>query len=425
MKAFLICFWIGWGLLQAADPGSVVFLHPDGTGLGHWYAGRLLSAGPDGELNWDRMEKLSVYEGHQSGWLSSSSHAGATAHAYGKKVHPNSYGLDRDQTLTAASGAEQSIMQEAISAGIRCGIVNSGHIGEPGTGVFLASVESRKDVSSIALQIIQSGVEIIFCGGEIYLLPENVMGEHGQKGVRTDGKNLIEDAKAQGYTVIYTREDLLALPADAGKVLGIFAATNTYNDQSEEALKAAGLETYDPAAPTFAEMTAKALELLGSDPAKEFFLVAEEEGTDNFSNVTHAKGMIDAVLRADAAVGEALKYMMDHRERKILTVIAADSDAGRPAVWAPFGLDPESPLPENTDRGAALDGKDGSQTLPFVSAPDAQGLRHAFGIAWPYSFDMQGGVIARASGYRSELMSPLIHNTGIYEMLYQVLWGID
>ncbi|MGA0368748.1 MAG: alkaline phosphatase, partial [Kiritimatiellia bacterium] len=79
---------VGGALCFAAEPGSVVFLHPDGAGIGHWYAGRLIAAGPDGQLNWDRLEKISVYEGHQRGWLSTSSNAGATSHAFGKKVHP-------------------------------------------------------------------------------------------------------------------------------------------------------------------------------------------------------------------------------------------------------------------------------------------------------------------------------------------------
>ncbi|MGA0332610.1 MAG: alkaline phosphatase [Kiritimatiellia bacterium] len=294
---------------------------------------------------------------------------------------------------------------------------------EPGTGVFLASVESRKDVQSIAEQIVHSGAEVIFCGGEIFLLPETVKGHHGRQGVRKDGRNLIQVAQDLGYQVIYSREELQALNPDAGKVLGIFAAVDSYRDQEEAALLAQKLETYDPQAPTFAEMTAKALELLGSDPDREFFLVAEEEGTDNFSNHTNATGMIDAVLRADEAIGEVLSYTWAYPGRRMLTLVAADSDAGRPAVWAPMGLAADQPLPAVTDRGAALDGPQGAQSLPFLSAPDADGKRHAFGIAWPYSFDMQGGVLARATGYRSERLPPLVHNTGIYDLMFQVLFG--
>jgi len=413
------------GSLPAAGPGSVVFLHPDGSGVGHWYAARLMQSGPQGALHWDRLERMAIYDGSQRGWLSTSSHAGATAHAYGKKVDPDSFGMDRDQPLTAASGKNQSIMMEAMAAGIRSGIVNSGHMGEPGTAGFLASSESRRNVTSIAEQVIRSGADVIFSGGEIGLLPEGMIGIHGMPGIRTDGQNLIEFAQQNGYTVIYTRKELLALPATTPKVLGVFAAVDTYNAMPEEELLAAGLEPYDAAAPTFAEMTTKALEILASDPMKEFFLVAEEEGTDNFANNTNASGMIEATLRADAAIGEVLDFAAAHPERRILTLVAADSDAGRPAVWAPSDLDAAAPLPPSTNRGAAIDGVAGSETLPFISAPDVHGIRHPFGVAWPYSFDMQGGVLARASGYRADEMGTTISNTGIYDLMYQVLFDAE
>lgn len=408
-----------------ADPASVIFFHPDGTGLGHWHAGRLIKAGPDGKLNWDRLERAAVYRAHQKGWLSSTSHAGATVHAYGKKVHPDSYGMDRDQQLVSASGAPLSIMQEAIAAGIPSGIVNSGHIGEPGTGVFLASVESRGDVTGIAAQIVHSGAQVIFCGGEVYLLPEDVTGHHGSNGVRTDGRNLLEEAESLGYNVIYTRESLLSLKPDAGKVLGIFAAEDTYNDTHEAALRRRELDLYDEKAPTIAEMTLKAVELLSHDPEKPFFLVAEEEGTDNFSNYMNAEGMLEAVMRADEAIGGILEFMETHPDRDLLLLTAADSDAGHPSVWAPYELPLDRSLPIATQEGAPLDGIGGSQGHPFVSAPDASGQRHAFGIAWPFAFDMQGSVVAKAHGYASERLPVDLDNTGIYTLMYGVLFDAD
>ena len=215
----LLCLFATAPLGAAA--ASAVFIHPDGTGLGHWNAARLLYAGPDGQLNWDRMDRLAAYRPHQKNWLSTSSHAGATVHAWGKKVHHDSYGLDRDQDLVAASGADVGIMQEAMAAGHRVGIVNSGHIGEPGTGVFLASNESRNNVTEIAADVFASGADLIFVGGEIFLLPNDVTGVHGQLGVRDDGRNLIDEARSAGYTVIFTREELMALEAGVDKVIGI------------------------------------------------------------------------------------------------------------------------------------------------------------------------------------------------------------
>ncbi|MEE4638937.1 MAG: alkaline phosphatase [Wenzhouxiangella sp.] len=409
-------------LPHSAGAASAVFIHPDGTGLGHWHAARLLYAGPDGQLNWDRMERLAAYRVHQKNWLSTTSHAGATVHAYGKKVHHNSYGLDRDQPLVAASGQPMSLMHEAMAAGHRVGVINSGHIGEPGTGVYLTSSESRRDVEQIAAGVMESGADLIFVGGEIFLLPTEVIGAHGQPGVRGDGRNLINEARERGYTVIFTREELNALDPATEKVIGIFAAVDTYNDVREDRLAASGLETYNPDQPSFDEMVATALAVLGHDPDRDFFLVAEEEGTDNFSNKTNARGMLDAIGRADKAIGITLDFIEANPDRPTLLVVGADSDAGSPSVWAPREPDEDFQLPASTPSGAELDGPDGTGGRPFISAPDQFGHRHMFGIAWATQDDHPGSAVAKAHGYRSERLPVDLDNTGIYRILHAVLF---
>ncbi|NDV61818.1 alkaline phosphatase [Puniceicoccales bacterium CK1056] len=411
-------------LFSADETGSAIFIHPDGMGLGHWNAARLLEVGPDGMLNWDTLEQLAAYRVHQKNWLSTTSHAGATAHAYGKKVHHNSYGMDQDKPLTALSGKPLSIMQEAMASGIRVGVVNSGHIGEPGTGVFLASTDNRYDFRPLARKIMESGADLIFCAGEIYLIPVGTIGKHGREGTREDGRNLLEEAEGRGYTVIFTREELFALDPKTEKVIGIFAAENTYNDKKENVLKKAGLETYDPEAPTFAEMTTVALKILGSDPQRQFFLVAEEEGTDNFSNNTNAKGMLDAAIRADKAIGAVVDFMNTQADRKTLLIVGADSDAGSPSIWAPRGKGEDYQLPKKTNSGAELDGPEGTGGTPFFSKPDQFGNAYPFGISWANANDYQGSAITRAHGFNSQLLGTNIDNSGIYRIFYEVLFGV-
>jgi alkaline phosphatase len=405
-----------------ATAGNAVFIHPDGTGLGHWNAARYLYVGPDGMLNWDKLDRLAAYRPHQKNWLSTTSHAGATVHAYGRKVHEDSYGLDRDQPITALSGKPRSIMEEAMDAGIRVGIVNSGHIGEPGTGVFLASHGARNDKTAIAVKVLESGADLIFCGGETLMIPEGTVGKHGMEGTRTDKRNLLQEAEQNGYTVIYTREELHALDPATEKVIGVFSANNTYNDKSEAALRDQGLPTYNPDEATFPEMVAAALKILGSDPDTSFFLVAEEEGTDNFSNKMNAMGMLDAMERADAAIGEVLSFMQSQPDRPTLLLVGADSDAGSPTIVAPKYPPADYRLPETSSSGAELDGPEGQGGLPFMSKPDAFGNSYPFGIAWADGGDTPGSVVAKAHGYRSELLTSTVDNTGIYKILYEALF---
>ena len=207
------------------------------------------------------------------------------------------------------------------------------------------------------------------------------------------------------------------------KVIGIFAAKHTFNDASEEKLLKSGTPWFDPEAPTIGEMTAKAIEILSQDPDQPFFLVSEEEATDNFSNKMNAGGMIEAVRRSDRAIGAALGFMEANPERKVLLLLAADSDAGNPSVWAPRDLPADTLVQKTTKSGAAIDGVDGADSLPYVSVPDANGKAHAFGIVWPFHFDSQGSVVAKAHGYASDRLPVDLDNTGIYTLIRSVLFG--
>ncbi len=84
----------------------------------------------------------------------------------------------------------------------------------------------------------------------VLLLPQGVQGRHGSPGVGRDGLNLIQGARELGYQVVYTREELQDLPDGTEKILGVFLAYHTFNDQDEESLRAQGLPLYDPDAPT-------------------------------------------------------------------------------------------------------------------------------------------------------------------------------
>ena len=418
--------WLG-GICTAEEvqTGSVVFIHPDGAGLNSWNACRMIKAGPDGEITWDRLPHIGVYRGHMKDGLTATSHGGATTHAYGVKVPGDSYGMHGKEPLLALSGFRGSIMQEAQKAGKAVGIVNSGQIGEPGTGAFLASSPSRAAIESIAEQVMSSGAQVIMSGGEMYLLPEGEPGFHGM-GIRKDGRNLIEHARSQGYTVVYTVAQLEELDLEnVEKLLGIFASDDTYNDFAEEQLSAAGLPLYAPEAPTFAQMISAALGILSRDP-DGFLLVAEEEGTDNFGNDNNASGTLEALQRADAAYETALRFI--ERNPNTLLITAADSDAGGLQVvcpaWssgAPFPQD--KPLHGRMNNGAPLDGIAGMRSTPFISAPDRNGHEYTFGITFAAYTDVAGGILARAAGLNSDKLPLNVDNTDIYRLIYLTLFG--
>lgn len=400
--------------------GNAIFIHPDGSGVAHWGAVRLVVDGPDGMLNWDRMDHMGVYRGHQTNSLGASSNGGATIHAYGVKVPYQSYGMYQDQPLTSLSG-NGSLVMEAIDAGLATGLINSGHIGEPGSGAYAASSPRRSDTDLISRQVIESGVDVILSGGERLLIPEGQIGRHGAPGVRKDGLDMIERGRELGYTIVYTRDELLALPSTTDRVLGVFASNHTFNDKSEERLKSEGLPVYHPDAPTLAEMTETALRVL-SAKGKRFVLVVEEEGSDNLANSNNASGTLTALARADEAIGVAMDFI--DGSPNTLLVTAADSDAGGMEVYPIRDeADFERPVAAKNDNGAPLDGRSGTGTLPFVAQPDQFGNRLRFAIGWASGGDTLGGVVAKAHGFGADRLPSNVDNTFIYRLMYSVLFG--
>lgn len=402
--------------------GNVIFIHPDGVGLADWHIMRALYYGPDAESNWDKLPQIGLYRGHTANSLTTSSHAGATMHSYGVKVKRDSYGMNGTEEVTALSGKKMSIMQEAMEAGIATGIINSGTIVEPGTGVFVASDESRGNREAIAEKIIKSGADLIFSGGEEWLLPEGTEGFYTESGNRKDGQNLINWAKENGYHVLYSKKDLQNIPADAEKLLGVFAESDIYNDMSEEKLKEKDLQNFNPEAPTDAEMLQVALDFF-SKKDKRFFIVLEEEATDNFGNYNNANGALEALKRADDAIGVAREYLKKDPNTLILT--ASDSEGGGMEALGlpPDRMSKDEPLPTKDPNGAPIDGINGIGTKPFVTKPDKHGTEFAFEILWSTGYDVYGSVVSRAEGLNAKYVKNSVQNTDMYRYMYVTLFG--
>ena len=416
------------------DKGNVIFIHPDGTTPAYFTLARLEEVGPDGRLNWDMMSDAGVYINSLEDQITATSNAGAVVHSLGTKPQADSYGLDQNgEPVISRSGKQGvTIMEEAIAAGKATAVINSGFIAEPGTGVFLADVENRNQTEAITAEVLESGVDIILGGGETDYLPEGTTGFFGEEGTRTDGRNLIEEAEELGYTVVYTREQLQSLPEDATKVLGIFAAEDTYNDTTEEANTAAGLDNYGQPGnenpPTVAEMLEAALPILNRD-AQGFMVVLEEEGTDNFGNNNNGRGLIEATQRADDAIGIAMDFI-NNEDPNTLLVTSADSNAGGPQVYdvdadEPVGTVETNPtLPDDSDAvQVPLDGRDGRNTEPFVAAADANGNEYPFAIAYATVNDVPDGVLTKTYGLNAGDLPSSHENTYIYELMYRTLFG--
>ncbi len=413
---------------SAGSPlGSAIFIHPDGASAATWAVGRAAIVGPDADLEWDQLPYIAVYRGHMADSLTATSNGGATTHAYGVKVGSRAFGLtasgdEGGEPIVDGQGRSTSVAHQALRAGLRVGLVQSGTSTEPGTACFVASVPTRTMHNAIAAQLVESGVDVILGGGEQYFVPIGSHGRYGP-GVRKDGRNLLDEARDAGYTIVRSREELRSLPADATRVLGLFAAKHTFNAMSEEDRRRRGLPLYWPEAPTIGEMTAVALEILGRDDTR-FLLVVEEEGTDNFGNANNAAGVIEAMRRADESIAVARRFVRDNPDT--LLISAADSDAGgMRMIGVPSG-NGRTQVPDLAPgilNGAPLDGRDGTGTPPFIAAPDRFGQRHPFWVVWAAWGDVTGGMLVRAEGLNAHYVRGSMDNTQIADLIRLTLLG--
>jgi alkaline phosphatase len=140
-------------------------------------------------------------------------------------------------------------------------------------------------------------------------------------------------------------------------------------------------------------MSRVALEILSGRP---FFMVAEEEGTDDFSNVNNAAGSFEAGRRADEAFATFRHFVATNPRTMLITT--ADSSAGSKNI---------------VDSGT------------FVSAPDRSGRTFTFNVVWASLGDLAGGMLARAEGLNASRVRELgiVDNTDIYRLMYLTLFG--
>ena len=429
----------------------VIFIHPDGASPSHYAFARFVDKGPDERLNWDKLEKTGVYLGHMEDQLGGTSNSGAVTHATGAKAYAESFGFEAGNTpIVSLDGSNKTIVEAARDAGKVTALVQSGAIFEPGTAAFVAKTKEivnpdgsrvvpRSQAAEIAKQVILSGVDFIMGGGELNLLPVGTNGFHGTaaqldaistSSLQRPTENLIDLAKAQGYTVVYNKEQLdalLALSTLPKKVLGVFAPVHTFNDRPEEVLAANNLPLYSPTAPTIGEMldvTQKLMERLPNF-SQGSITILEEEGTDNFGNNNNASGTLEGLRRTDAAIGVAMDFVKKHPNTLIIT--AADSDAGGLQVRDPLsssnvGNINNNPIDSTSARNVPMDGQTGVGSAPFVSAPDADGDRFNFGVAWSGTPDFSGSIISKAHGLNADKLPATLDNTKIYELMYETLF---
>ncbi len=288
-------------LLPDNQINNIILFVGDGMGLAHITAARAHLVGLDGRLHIERMPVTGLVATHTVDDLITDSAASATALASGIKTTNKSIGVD------ATGASHPSILEAARDAGLSTGLVTTTHLTDATPAAFASHVPTRAMKSEIALQLLQSNVNVLFGEGE-YFYPRK-----DPRSSRKDDLNPIGIAKELGYTVVDNKQDLRN--ANSNFILGLFEDLTTDRLQPE-------LTTSSPSLP---ELTAKALEVLSSNE-KGFFLMVEEEGVDMGSHVNRADYFIDHLRSLDESVKVGIDFAL--KDGHTLVIVTADHETG-------------------------------------------------------------------------------------------------
>ncbi|NLK38851.1 MAG: alkaline phosphatase [Clostridiales bacterium] len=269
-------------------PKNIIFLIGDGMGpnqvkMAHDYIGK--------NLNMENMTYKGTSETSNVSGATTDSAAGGTALACGIKTTNGYVGVDKN------GNPVQNIREFLAEKGKKTGLVSTVSIADATPAAFGAHNISRTNQSQIAAEYIQRKIDIIMGGGGKYFSQE-----------------LRNTAKAEGYTVITTKNELNS-HSSSTRLLALFHDGNFPEYKNG----------YPSTTPTIAEMTSKSIDFL-KDHEEGFFLMVEGGLIDITGHANNIDNNIAETLQFDQAVKVALDFAK--QDGNTLVIVTADHETG-------------------------------------------------------------------------------------------------
>ncbi len=288
-------------------------------------------------------------------------------------------------------------MEYAKEAGKSTGLVTTSQITDATPAAFASHVEDRSKQSDIALQYLtKSKVDVLLGGGEDFWHPAGDPGsfkdepaeDPSEKSKGTQG-NLVNKAKQLGYSYVTNKTDMQK--AKGGKLLGLFANEEMFQQKPE-----GEGAVYNPIV-SLPDMTQKALRTLSTNK-QGFFLLVEEEATDEMAHQNNAKLTIKAGQALDRSVQIAKEFAAKNPDTLVL--VLADHETGG------MTLEEVDATDESGDQISKEDG-------PFAIAHS----KLNFVVDWTTSGHTAVDVPLTAAGKGSELFAGVYENTDVFRKL--------
>ncbi|MDI6771137.1 MAG: alkaline phosphatase [bacterium] len=297
----------------AADPGLpkyILIMFADGAGPGTFELGRLYHKEVlrKGFITTDTIMaagNLGLMIHTCADALVCDSAAAATAMFTGFKTNTGMIGV------TPNKQPVRNLAEVAKARGYRIGLVSTDAVWDATPGAFSAHAESRRDAPSIAEQYVALEPTIVLGGGRGAFLPKAAGGE------RADGRDLLAELRARGYSVITTGDELRKVAG--GKVFGLFDTGGLSLDLDK-----------DPEEPSYAEMVAAVLRVMKSGQGK-FIAMLENENTDAATHDNDLPSTLAALEEFERGVRLAYGFYLAHPKETLL-IVTSDHDTGAPGL---------------------------------------------------------------------------------------------
>ena len=330
----------------AGEAKNIIFFLGDGMGPTTVTAARIYKYGEDGSLTMDTLERTARIKTFSADAQTTDSAPSMAAYMTGVKMNNEVISMSLETVATnpgrdangnlgvnncaAGNGTPATtILELAKAKGKAVGAITTTELTHATPAATYSHICNRNAQYHIAAQLVPGGagfnsalgdgVDVLMGGGRNHFTPCGAANTTG----RADGRNLLAELQAKGYTVAANKAEMNA--ASGKKFIGLYS---TKSHLEYELDRTATPPLGEGASqPSLAEMTVKAMDLLAQN-TNGYFLMVEGGRIDHALHGTNAKRALTDTIAFDDAIKAALAKakLTDPTLANTLIVVTADHD---------------------------------------------------------------------------------------------------
>jgi len=267
---------------------NIILMIGDGMGISQIYAGMTAN---HGSLYLENCTHTGLQKTYSANSYITDSGAGGTAMATGIKTKNGMIATD------TAGRPVRTILEYAETNSLSTGLIATSTITHATPASFIAHQPDRADYEKIAMDFLNSGIDIFIGGGR----------DHFTR--RKDSLNLLDSLENRGYHVI---NDISEIESSNKKI-----ACFTADLHNPSVIRGRG--------DILANATKAAIRFL-DEQNTGFFIMIEGSQIDWAAHDNNTEGIISEMLDFDKAIGVALDFA--EKNKKTLVIITADHETG-------------------------------------------------------------------------------------------------